>query len=154
MVNIFGNPAVDIIVVSIVSLLLILINLGQGGVYKEIALIVLEISYIVNLGLLAASTALVRQINGKQRVAVIYTSCTVALGTFVGTLVYHAKLQATKWYGQWKKHREMKRVVLLEKSNDYEMFENIVVKSDSHSDSKSTVVTTTVIDGFEREDCF
>ena len=143
-------------VVSVVSLLLILINLGQGGVYKQIALTVLEISYIVNLGLLAASTALVRQINGKQGVAAIYTSCVVALVTFIGTLVYHAKLQAMKWYGQWKKYRQRKMNALLEKSNDYEyeMFENIVVKSSLHGDTKSTLVTTTVIDGFEREDSF
>ena len=155
-INIFGNPAVDIFVVSVVSLLLILINLGQGGVYKQIALTVLEISYIVNLGLLAASTALVRQINGKQRVAVIYTSCAAALVTLIATLVYHAKLQAVKWYGQWKKYRlsQKKKVALLEKSNDYEVFENIVVESDSHGNTKSTLVTTTVIDGFEREDSF
>ena len=155
-VNIFGNPAVDIFVVSVVSLLLILINLGQGGVYKQIALTVLEISYIVNLGLLAASTALVRQINGKQGVAAIYTSCAMALVIFIGTLVYHAKLQAMKWYEQWKKYRQRKKSAILEKSNDYEyeMFENIVVNSSSHDDTKSTLVTTTVIDGFEREDSF
>ena len=40
----------------------------------------------------------------------------------------------------------------VQKSNDYEMFENIVAKSDSHGDIKSALVTTTVIDGFERED--
>ena len=157
-VNIFGNPAVDIFVVSVVSLLLILINLGQGGVYKQIALTILEISYTVNLGLLAASTALVRQINGKQGVAVIYTSCAVALVTFTGTLVYHIKLQATKWYGQWIKHRlqRRKKVVVVEESNAcyFEMIENDVVKSDSHDASKSTLVTTTVIDVFEREDSF
>ena len=155
-VNIFGNPAVDIFVVSVVSLLLILLNLGQGGVYKQIALTALEISYIINLGLLAASTALVRQLNGKQGVAVIYTSCTVALVTFIGTLVYHTKLQAMKWYGQWNRYRQRKKMALLEQINacEYEMFEDITVNSDSHSDNKSTIVTTTVIDGFEREDSF
>ena len=59
-VNVFGIPAVDIFVVSVVSLFLTIVNLGQGGVYKQIALTVLEISYVVNLGLLAASTSLAR----------------------------------------------------------------------------------------------
>ena len=153
-VNVFGNPAIDIFVVSVVALLLILINLGQGGVYKEITLTVLEISYIVNLGLLAAATALVRQINGKQRAAVIYTSCAVALVTFIGTLVYHVKLQAMKWYVQWNKYQQRKKVALTENSNNYEIFEDSIDKSDLYGGTKLMPVTTTVIDGFEREDSF
>ena len=150
-VNVFGIPAVDIFVVSVVSLFLIIVNLGQGGVYKQISLTVLEISYIVNLGLLAASTSLARQINGSHGVAVIYTSCAVALVTFIGTLVYHAKLQAVKWYGQWSKYRQRKGMSDVERSSDafdYEIYEN------SYGDTKSTLVTTTVIDGFEREDSY
>ena len=47
--NVSGNPAIDIFVVSVVVLLLILLNLGQGGVYKQNILTALEMFYIVNL---------------------------------------------------------------------------------------------------------
>ena len=75
-----------------------MLNLGQGGVYKKNILTVLELSYIVNLALLAIAAALARQINGKPGKPVIYTSCAVALVTFIGTLVYHVKEQIMKWY--------------------------------------------------------
>ena len=65
--------------------------------------------------------------------------------------MYHAKLQAVKWYGQWSKYRQRKGMSDVERSNDafdYEIYEN------SYGDTKSTLVTTTVIDGFEREDSY
>ena len=98
--NVFGDPAIDIFVVSVVAIFLISLNLGQGGVYKKTGLTILEISYIVNLGLLTAATALMRQIDGKQRVSVIYTSNAIAVITFMGTLVYHVKIRIVKWCTQ------------------------------------------------------
>ena len=95
--NVFGNSAIDIFVMLVVTIFLILLNLGQGGVYKKNLLTALELSYIVNLGLLAAATALVRQIYGRPRRSVIYTSSTVALVTFAGTLVCHMKKQVMGW---------------------------------------------------------
>ena len=79
---------------TVVTIFLILLNLGQGGVYEKNILTVLELSYIVNLALLAIAAALARQINGKPA---IYTSCAVALVTFIGTLVYHVKEQVMRW---------------------------------------------------------
>ena len=67
--NVFGNSAINIFFVSILAIFLILLNLGQGGVYKNNILTALELSYIVNLALLAAAAALARQINGKTRTA-------------------------------------------------------------------------------------
>ena len=95
--NVFGNPAIDIFFVTVVTIFLILLNLGQGGVYKKNILTALELSYIVNLALLAIAAALVRQVFGKPGKPAIYTSCAVALMTFIGTLVYHVKEQVMKW---------------------------------------------------------
>ena len=100
--NVFGNSAINIFFVLIVAIFLILLNLGQGGVYKRNILTALELSYIVNLALLAAAAALVNQVYEKQErkrpaMLYIYTSCAIALVTFIGTLVYHVKEQVMRW---------------------------------------------------------
>ena len=96
--NVFGNPAIDIFFVTVVTIFLILLlNLGQSGVYKKNILTVPELFYIVNLALLAIAAALARQVFGKPGKPAIYTSCAVALVTFIGTLVYHVKEQVMKW---------------------------------------------------------
>ena len=102
--NIVGDPAIDIFVVAVVTVFLILLNLGQGGVYKNNLLTALEISYIVNLVLLAVAVALdealARKVNDSRETPgkpAIYTSCAVTLVTFIGTLVYHIKEQVMKW---------------------------------------------------------
>ena len=148
-INVFGNPAIDIFIVTVVAILLLLFNLGQGGVYKRVCLTVLEISFILNLGLLAAATALARQINGKQQPSVVYTSTAIAVVTFVAILVYHVKLQATKWYTQWKRtNKQNKRRVL--SSVDHEnSFDN---NSQKNFETTWKSVTTTVIDVFDVAD--
>jgi hypothetical protein len=100
--NVFGNSAINVFFVSLVATFLILLNLGQGGVYDKNVLTALELSYIVNLALLAASAALARQVYGKSGRPAIYTSCAVAMVTFIGTLVYHMKVQVMRWYCQSK----------------------------------------------------
>ena len=142
-IDVFGNPAVDIFVVSVIALLLVMFNLGQGGVYNRISLTVLEVSYTVNLGVLAAATALVRQINGKQRPAVIYTSTAIALVTFLGTLVYHLKLQCTKWHTQWKTYRQRKKQEHLVTSGDYE---DSLYKDSTKIETTWKLVTSTMVE--------
>ena len=90
--NVLGSPAVNIFVIVLISMLLIVLNLAQGGVYKNNYLTALEISYIFNLILLAAATTLVRQRGGNQQY-VVYISTSAALLVFAITLVYHATLR-------------------------------------------------------------
>ena len=90
--NVLGNPAVNIFVIVLISMLLIVLNLAQGGVYKSKYLTALEISYIFNLIMLAAATTLVRQRGGNQQY-VVYISTSAALLVFAITLVYHATLR-------------------------------------------------------------
>ena len=134
--NIFGHSAIDIFFVLIVTIFLILLNLGQGGVYKKNVLTALELSYIVNLALLAAATALVRQINGKPGLPTIYTSCAVALVTFIGTLAYHMKEQIKRWYkGQDG-----------ENAAEQENYERLTDGNSGDNNRRPQQVTTTLIE--------
>ena len=146
-VDVFGNPAIDIFVISVIVLLLVLFNLGQGGVYTQSFLTVLEVSYTVNLGILAAATGLMRQIDGKQRPAIIYTSTGIALVTFLATLVYHIKLQAVKWCTQWKRYQQRKEQEHLS-SRDHEVS---LDKDDGNIGTSWKLVTSTVVE-FDTED--
>lgn len=99
--NVLGNPAVNIFVIILISMLLIVLNLAQGGVYKSKYLTTLEISYMLNLILLAAATTLVRQSGGTQQY-VMFISTSAALLVFAITLVYHAILRVKNCI---KKHK-------------------------------------------------
>ena len=145
-INVLGNPAINIFVTLIVTVFLIILSLGQGGVYKQTPQTVLETSYIVNLGLLAATTALVGQIDGEQRPAVIYTSNAIALVTFIGTLVYHVKIQVLKSYTQWKKQRITKNGTTYKA---YERLEDSVVRSREYDGKNLKQVTSTIIEGID-----
>ena len=90
--NVLGNPAINLFVIILISMLLIVLNLAQGGVYKSKCLTALEIFYVLNLILLAAATTLVRQSGGNQQY-VVYVSTSAALLVFAVTLVYHATLR-------------------------------------------------------------
>ena len=57
-------------------------------VYKSWYLDVLEVSFILNLGILAVATIYVNQSGGSQA-AVAYTSVGIAFLTFVGIITYH-----------------------------------------------------------------
>ena len=90
--NILGDPAVNLLVIILVAFTLIILNLGQGGVYKKNIITALEVSFMFNLGMLAAATGYVRQTGGNQSGAV-YTSTSVALVTFILILIYHIYLK-------------------------------------------------------------
>ena len=132
--NVFGNSAVNIFFVSIVAVFLILLNLGQGGVYDKNILTALELSYIVNLALLAAASALARQAYGKPGQPAIYTSCAIALVTFIGTLVYHMKEQVMRW----RKGRNG------DSTTDISLQRNYVRLDDSGGDRRPHVSTTVI----------
>ena len=110
--NIFGDPAVDILFIILVVFLLVVLNLGQGGVYKNNYLTALEISFMLNLGVLAAVTGYVRQTNGNQKAAV-YTSTSIALGTFAVILVYHINDRIRKRYRKWQERKPSRNSIPL-----------------------------------------
>ena len=62
-----------------------------GVVYKSWYLNALEVSFIINLGILAVATYHVNHVNwsGGSQIAVAYTSVAIAFLTFMGIITYH-----------------------------------------------------------------
>ena len=90
--NISGNDSVNLLVIfSTTSGIFIWFALS-GMVYKSWYLNALELSFILNLGILAAATHHVNQSGGSQG-AVAYTSVGIAFLTFVGIVTYHIYLK-------------------------------------------------------------
>ena len=151
--NVSGNPAINLVVVSIITIFLTVLNLGQGGVYKQGALTYLEISYIVNIGLLAAATALVRQMDGKQEPA-IYISTAITLMMFIGTLVYHIKHKMEKLQCVQRIIKKWKSSPQSENSTEsvYMQFDDSMFGVRRYVTKQNTPVTSTVIEGITEND--
>ena len=90
--NVFGDPSVSLLTISTSTLGILTWALIAGGVYKNRCLDALEVSFILNLGMLAAATYHVRLSKGNQA-AVMYTSIAATFLTFVGILLYHIYLR-------------------------------------------------------------
>ena len=90
--NTLGDPSVNLLAISTVVVGLIPFVRFTGLIYKSPYLDALDASFLLNLGLLAAATHHMRLAGGSQA-AVVYTSVSVALVTFVGIVCYHAYLQ-------------------------------------------------------------
>ena len=90
--NISGNESVNLLVISSTAFGIIVGFALSGMVYKSWYLNALEVSFILNLGILAAATYHVK-LTGGSRAAVAYTSVGTAFLTFVGIVTYHIYLQ-------------------------------------------------------------
>ena len=90
--NALGDPGVNLLTIASATLGLAILTRHIGPIYKTSYLNILESSFILNLGLLAAATYHVNQAGGSQE-AVVYTSVGVAFIEFVGIIVYHIYLQ-------------------------------------------------------------
>ena len=91
--NALGNPNVNLLtIVTSTIMLLVLLLFAGGRIYKNWYLQALDVSYIVNIGILAAATYYVRCAGGNQT-ALAYVSVGIALLTFIGIVVYHAITQ-------------------------------------------------------------
>ena len=80
-------PAIEAVVIGLITL-----TRFTGLIYKKLYLDVLEASFILNLGILAAATYSVRLVGTpsyESQAAVTYTSVSVAFATFVVVLTYH-----------------------------------------------------------------
>ena len=86
--NISGNDSVNLLVISSTTSGIFIWFALSGKVYKSRYLNALELSFILNLGILAAATHHVNQSGGSQG-AVTYTSVGIAFLTFVGIVTYH-----------------------------------------------------------------
>ena len=86
--NVTGDDSINLLVISATTLGTSVIFGLVGMVYNCWYLNALELSFILNLGILAAATYHVNQSGGSQA-AVAYTSVGIAFLTFVGIVSYH-----------------------------------------------------------------
>ena len=86
--NTLGDPSLNLLVITLASLSLTVLFGVFYPVYKMRYCNILEFSFYLNLGTVSVATLYVRATNGNQA-AVIYTSTSVALSTFVGTVLFH-----------------------------------------------------------------
>ena len=118
--NIFGDPAVNLLVITLVVLFLTTLNFSVGGVYKNLYHTALEISFMINLIVLTSVTGYVRQTKGNQRAAV-YTSTTIALGTFALILIHHTYTKLHSRYRKWQERTAEGRYETVSKGIDMDM---------------------------------
>ena len=86
--NISGNDSVNLLAISAASFGIFVWFTLSSVVYRSWYLNALEVSFILNLGILAAATHHVKLSGGSQG-AVTYTSVGIAFLTFVGIVTYH-----------------------------------------------------------------
>ena len=90
--NISGNDSVNLLVICSATFGIIVGFALSGMVYKSWCLNALELSFILNLGMLAVTTIYVK-VSGGSQAAVAYTSVGIAFLTFVGIVTYHISLK-------------------------------------------------------------
>ena len=90
--NISGNDSVNLLVISSTTSGIFIWFAFSGMLYKKWSLNALELSFILNLGTLAAATYHVK-LSGGSQAAVAYTSVGIAFLTFVGIVTYHVYLK-------------------------------------------------------------
>ena len=93
-VNIFGDPAINLLTIVATVLFLFIKLAVSKGVYKIQYINILEYTFIFNLGTLSAASLYTRLTNGNQS-ALTYTSVSIAFVTFCGITVYHATIRIT-----------------------------------------------------------
>ena len=90
--NISGNDSANLLVISSTTSGIFIWFALSGMVYKSWYLNALELSFILNLSILAAATYHVK-LSGGSQAAVACTSVGIAFFTFVGIVTYHISLQ-------------------------------------------------------------
>ena len=89
-----ADPTYNLLTIEVVVIGLFTLIHFTGVVYKMIYLDILETSFFINLGILAAAIYAVRHAeNPENQAAVTYISVGIAFATFVGVLVYHTYQQ-------------------------------------------------------------
>ena len=123
--NALGDPSVNLLAIGSVSAILhIVYTLLGNRIYKTWYLNTLELSFIVNLGILALATLYIRSTGGNQN-AVTFTSISVAFATFIGIVIYHSAQQIKDTPQLWRK--------LFPRNETYEL----VPQTDEDSDGAS-----------------
>ena len=90
--NISGNDGINLLVISPTAFGIFIWFALSGRVYRSWCLNALELSFIFNLGMLAAATFYVK-LSGGSQAAVASTSVGVAFLSFLVIVTYHTYIQ-------------------------------------------------------------
>ena len=107
-VNVLGDPALNLVAIGSTSLLLLIIALGLKGIYKKWPLDILEAFFFLNLGVTSYATLYANLSQTNMLAAVAYVSTGFTFLAFVGIVAYHAYLQISS-SRMWKKFKREER---------------------------------------------
>ena len=92
--NISGDPSLNLLLVLAIVLCLLALQWAFHGLYKQWPLDILEAFFLVNTGMLSATTLYLKQSGGNQAIATdISVSATITV--FIGIIVYHIATHTT-----------------------------------------------------------
>ena len=101
--NALGDPRINLLAIGCVTVILLIVYALLGNrIFKTWYLNTLELSFIVNLCILALVTLYIRSTGGNQN-AVTFTSISIAFATFIGIVTYHSVQQIKHTPQLWKK---------------------------------------------------
>ena len=101
--NALGDPSINLLAIGCVTAILQIVYALLGNrIYKTWYLNALELSFIVNLCILALATFYISSTGGNQN-AVTSTSISVAFATFIGIVIYHSAQQIKHTPQLWRK---------------------------------------------------
>jgi predicted outer membrane repeat protein len=145
-INILGNPAINLFIIHSTAFVIIILNLGLGGVYKSKLLTALEIFYVGNLLAVASATSLTREGSWNQKYA-IYFSISLAMLAFFSTIAYQAVRHIKEKINEFQVQR--KGCVLQNTNSDLRIgiLESTIEEGATQMKQKVVLVTETVIDG-------
>ena len=98
-------PRINILAVAVLGILLLFHNAIFGLVYKSLWLSILELSFIMNLTVVAI-ISLYLPSNTDSNITVVFSSIAVAFMKFIGITVYHIYIRVKTLYN---KHKRMRR---------------------------------------------
>ena len=101
-VDVLGNPSVNLLAIASITVAILTLPTILGSrMYKTWSLGILEVSFIVNLTILAVATLYIRLTRGNQNIAT-FTSVGIAFATFTGIVIYHS-VQQIKSTRLWRR---------------------------------------------------
>lgn len=87
--NCLGEPALNLLAVSLVSILMLAVLLALHGVYRKWPIDVLEASFYTNLAVTASATFYTSQQNTRNQAVIGNLSGGIAFLKFTGIILYH-----------------------------------------------------------------
>ena len=97
----FGDPAVNLLTITVTVFSIYFSTITFGGIYKNIVLNTIEYSFFLNLGILSSAT-LFTTLTDRDQTGVVYTSVAIAFVTFMIIILYHVLVRVKRQrFAEW-----------------------------------------------------